>query len=92
MRWWIIACTDECPISVMMPLAALRPASTEAAQISTSTMMRLDVGSAGYQSPSQFSREYSRLYGRPPLRDVAVSRHAGSDDWLNALLPAFAAT
>ncbi len=38
---------------------------------------RLDVGSAGYsvgyQSPSQFSREYSRLYGRPPLRDVAAS-------------------
>ncbi|WP_256752264.1 AraC family transcriptional regulator [Mesorhizobium sp. Mes31] len=39
---------------------------------------RLDVGSAGYsvgyQSPSQFSREYSRLYGRPPLRDVAGFR------------------
>lgn len=39
---------------------------------------RLDVGSAGYsvgyQSPSQFSREYSRLYGRPPLRDVVGSR------------------
>lgn len=36
-----------------------------------------DVGSAGYsvgyQSPSQFSREYSRLYGHSPLRDVAGS-------------------
>jgi AraC-like DNA-binding protein len=35
---------------------------------------RLDVGSAGYavgyQSPSQFSREYARLYGQPPIRDV----------------------
>ena len=35
---------------------------------------RLDVGSAGYrvgyQSPSQFSREYSRLYGLSPLRDL----------------------
>lgn len=35
---------------------------------------RLDVGTAGhrvgYQSPSQFSREYSRLYGISPLRDV----------------------
>ncbi|MEZ2219207.1 AraC family transcriptional regulator N-terminal domain-containing protein [Rhizobium sp. RCC_161_2] len=35
---------------------------------------QLDVGSAGhrvgYQSPSQFSREYSRLYGLSPLRDV----------------------
>jgi AraC-like DNA-binding protein len=35
---------------------------------------RLDVGSAGYavgyQSPSQFSREYARLYGASPLRDL----------------------
>ena len=23
----------------------------------------------GYESPSQFSREYSRLFGAPPLRD-----------------------
>lgn len=39
---------------------------------------RLDVGSAGYrvgyQSPSQFSREYSRLYGLSPLRDVESAR------------------
>ena len=38
----------------------------------------LDVGSAGYrvgyQSASQFSREYSRLHGRPPLRDVEALR------------------
>ncbi len=25
----------------------------------------------GYESPSQFSREYSRLFGAPPLRDLA---------------------
>jgi AraC-like DNA-binding protein len=24
----------------------------------------------GYESPSQFSREYSRVYGKPPMRDV----------------------
>lgn len=39
---------------------------------------RLDVGSAGfavgYQSPSQFSREYSRLYGQSPIRDVGSAR------------------
>jgi len=39
---------------------------------------QLDVGSAGhrvgYQSPSQFSREYSRLYGLSPLRDVEGMR------------------
>jgi AraC-like DNA-binding protein len=28
----------------------------------------------GYDSPSQFSREYSRLFGAPPLRDVARLR------------------
>jgi AraC-like DNA-binding protein len=39
---------------------------------------RLDVGTAGYnvgyESPSQFSREYSRLYGLSPLRDVSSTR------------------
>jgi AraC-like DNA-binding protein len=28
----------------------------------------------GYESPSQFSREYSRLFGAPPLRDLARMR------------------
>ncbi|MGV1788999.1 AraC family transcriptional regulator N-terminal domain-containing protein [Rhizobium sp. A37_96] len=43
---------------------------------------QLDVGSAGhrvgYQSPSQFSREYSRLYGLPPLKDVEAMRSAAA--------------
>lgn len=30
----------------------------------------------GYESPSQFSREYSRLFGAPPLRDLARLRNA----------------
>lgn len=38
----------------------------------------LDAGTAagrvGYESPSQFSREYSRLFGAPPLRDVSRLR------------------
>jgi AraC-like DNA-binding protein len=37
-----------------------------------------DVSSAafrvGYESPSQFSREYSRLFGLPPKRDIAILR------------------
>lgn len=37
-------------------------------------MDHLDATSAalqvGYESPSQFSREYSRLFGAPPLRDI----------------------
>lgn len=35
---------------------------------------RLDAASAafevGYESPSQFSREYNRLFGAPPMRDI----------------------
>jgi AraC-like DNA-binding protein len=30
----------------------------------------------GYESPSQFSREYSRLFGAPPKRDVEQMRHS----------------
>jgi AraC-like DNA-binding protein len=30
----------------------------------------------GYESPSQFSREYNRTFGAPPLRDVAKLRQA----------------
>lgn len=29
----------------------------------------------GYESPSQFSREYSRLFGLPPKRDIEEIRH-----------------
>jgi hypothetical protein len=39
----------------------------------------LDAASAafqvGYESPSQFSREYNRLYGAPPKRDIAALRN-----------------
>lgn len=38
----------------------------------------MDAGTAGhrvgYQSPSQFGLEYTRLYGQPPLRDIATLR------------------
>ena len=43
----------------------------------------LDVSSAafkvGYESPSQFSREYSRLFGVPPKRDMTVLRGRSND-------------
>ena len=39
---------------------------------------RLDAANAafqvGYESPSQFSREYNRLFGAPPLRDISNLR------------------
>jgi len=41
---------------------------------------RLDATSAafqvGYESPSQFSREYSRSFGAPPLRDITNLRRS----------------
>jgi AraC-like DNA-binding protein len=33
----------------------------------------------GYESPSQFSREYRRLFGAPPLRDIERLRASASD-------------
>jgi AraC-like DNA-binding protein len=42
----------------------------------------LDAASAafevGYESASQFNREYSRLFGQPPMRDVKARRLAGA--------------
>jgi AraC-like DNA-binding protein len=40
----------------------------------------------GYESASQFSREYARLFGLPPARDALRLRHEGSglDDIANA--------
>ena len=32
----------------------------------------------GYESASQFNREYSRLFGQPPMRDVNARRLAGA--------------
>lgn len=44
----------------------------------------LDATTAGYQvgynDPSQFSREYKRLFGEPPLRDVERLRGAAGQD------------
>lgn len=34
--------------------------------------------SVGYESASQFSREYTRMFGRPPVRDVARFRSPAS--------------
>ncbi len=40
----------------------------------------------GYESSSQFSREYSRLFGAPPLRDVSQLRQ-GADGTINSQAP-----
>jgi AraC-like DNA-binding protein len=49
---------------------------------------RLDATTAafqvGYESPSQFSREYSRLFGAPPLRDITSLRQLAPSDAANS--------
>lgn len=44
---------------------------------------RMDAANAafqvGYESPSQFNREYSRMFGAPPLRDVTNLRQSASN-------------
>jgi AraC-like DNA-binding protein len=32
----------------------------------------------GYESVSQFNREYSRFFGQPPMKDVRARRLTGS--------------
>lgn len=34
----------------------------------------------GYESPTQFSREYSRFFGQPPMRDIRALRFAGGSN------------
>jgi AraC-like DNA-binding protein len=34
----------------------------------------------GYESPSQFSRGHSRLFGAPPLRDITNLRQMAAGD------------
>jgi AraC-like DNA-binding protein len=45
---------------------------------------RLDATTAafqvGYESPSQFSREYNRLFGAPPLRDITSLRQMTANE------------
>jgi AraC-like DNA-binding protein len=42
----------------------------------------LDAASAafevGYESPSQFNREYKRFFGQPPMRDIKTRRFSES--------------
>jgi AraC-like DNA-binding protein len=64
-------------VTAMSPLQyQKRLRLTEARQILLAE--RADAASAayrvGYQSASQFSREYARMFGAPPIRDVASLR------------------
>ena len=49
-------------------LEARRLLVTDAANVEAAAFQ------VGYESPSQFSREYSRMFGAPPRRDIAALR------------------
>ena len=50
---------------------ARRLMMTKAANVETAAF------EVGYESPSQFSREYTRLFGAPPVRDALRLRSEG---------------
>lgn len=64
-------------VTVMSPLQySKRLRLTEARQIMLSEGIDASRTAyrVGYESPSQFSREYSRLFGAPPMRDIESLR------------------
>lgn len=68
-------------LTAMSPLQYQKQLRLQAAR-QRMLMNGVDVTNAayevGYESVSQFSREYSRFFGQPPLRDVRSLRLAGS--------------
>jgi transcriptional regulator GlxA family with amidase domain len=53
-------------------------------------MDALDAASAafevGYESASQFNREYSRFFGQPPIRDIRTLRSPGARPWSRSIV------
>ena len=68
-------------LTAMSPLQYQKQLRLQAAR-ERLLMDGLDAASAafevGYESASQFNREYSRFFGQPPMRDIKPRRLAGS--------------
>ena len=68
-------------LTAMSPLQYQKQLRLQAAR-SRMLIDGLDAASAafevGYESASQFNREYSRFFGRPPMRDVRTLRSPGA--------------
>ncbi|MDU0206404.1 AraC family transcriptional regulator [Paenibacillus sp. MAH-36] len=64
-------------VTAMSPLQYQKTVRLQAARrlMLTETVSASDAAyRVGYESPSQFSREYARMYGRPPMHDVQELR------------------
>src|SRR6202035_4050000 len=68
-------------LTAMSPLQYQKQLRLQAAR-GRMLMDGLDAASAafevGYESASQFSREYSRYFGQPPIRDIRTLRSPGT--------------
>ena len=75
MHAWFKAVTAMSPLQYQKQLrlqAARQILLTEGADAATASRR------VGYESPTQFSREYRRLFGAPPMRDVERLRGAAA--------------
>jgi len=70
-------------LTAMSPLQYQKQLRLQAAR-GRMLMDGLDAASAafevGYESASQFNREYSRLFGQPPMRDIHTLRSPGAPE------------
>src|SRR3989441_1182033 len=68
-------------LTAMSPLQYQKQLRLQAAR-GRMLMDGIDAASAafevGYESASQFNREYSRLFGQPPMRDIRILRSPGA--------------
>ena len=72
------ALTGQTPLQYQKQLRLL-----EARRLMIASAFNVEAASfaVGYESPSQFSREYARMFGAPPKRDVqAMLALAGGQD------------
>jgi AraC-like DNA-binding protein len=66
-------------VTAMSPLQYQKTVRLQEARrlLLTETMQASDTAfRVGYESPSQFSREYARMYGHPPAKDIRRNREA----------------
>jgi len=63
--------TSSSPLQYQKGLRLLEARRLLVAGTATATTAAFEVG---YESPTQFSREYARKFGRPPSKDLALSR------------------
>jgi len=77
-------------VTAMSPLQYQKTVRLQEARrlMLTESLLVSDVAfRVGYESPSQFSREYARMYGRPPMRDVQELRGSTEDSEISLHLP-----